>query len=175
MTESEDQERKPPETQTEPDRDGSGKKPPRKTAIGAGVPEPPKFKGDLPERNCYEILQIARDASEDEIVQAWRKAFSLNHPDLGGDKETAILLNQVKAILLHPDLRAWHDQFWDDVLTKRPVQVAENESERRPKTEDEQIKASILKRLEEDKKRQVQGETKKGRFAGSRKFRRDQS
>jgi DnaJ-class molecular chaperone len=43
--------------------------------------------GEKADRNYYEVLGVPRDASQDDIHQAWRKLAAINHPDSNSDPE----------------------------------------------------------------------------------------
>ncbi len=66
-------------------------------------------------RDYYEVLGIAKGASEDEIKKAYRKLAKANHPDLHpGDKECEERfkeINEAYEVLSDPDKRAKYDQF----------------------------------------------------------------
>ncbi len=69
-------------------------------------------------RDCYEVLGIARDASEDHIKKAYRKLAMKHHPDRNpGDKEAEEKFKEATEayeILSDPDLHQRYDQFgWD--------------------------------------------------------------
>ena len=69
-------------------------------------------------RDCYEVLGLARDASEDHIKKAYRKLAMKYHPDRNpGDKEAEEKFKEATEayeILANAELRQRYDQFgWD--------------------------------------------------------------
>jgi molecular chaperone DnaJ len=69
-------------------------------------------------RDCYEVLGIARDASEDQIKKAYRQLAMKYHPDRNpGDKDAEENFKEATEayeILSNPDLHQRYDQFgWD--------------------------------------------------------------
>jgi len=63
-------------------------------------------------RSYYEILQVASDASQEVISSAYRTIMTRlkKHPDLGGDTEEAVLINEAYETLSDPKLRAKYDK-----------------------------------------------------------------
>lgn len=63
----------------------------------------------------YELLGVDADASEDEVLAAYRAKIRSVHPDLGPASEfeqrnaNAALLNEARAVLCDPVLRAKYD------------------------------------------------------------------
>ncbi|MDY0145264.1 MAG: molecular chaperone DnaJ [Kiritimatiellia bacterium] len=69
-------------------------------------------------RDCYDVLGIARTASEEQIKKAYRKLAMKYHPDRNpGKKEAEEKFKQATEcyeILSNPDMRQRYDQFgWD--------------------------------------------------------------
>ena len=66
-------------------------------------------------RDYYEVLGIAKGASDDEIKKAYRKAAKASHPDLHPDDKEAEArfkeINEAYEVLSDPQKRARYDQF----------------------------------------------------------------
>ena len=69
----------------------------------------------MAQRDYYEVLGVARDASEDEIKRAYRKMALQNHPDHNPDNPEAEQRFKEAAeayeVLRDPERRARYDQF----------------------------------------------------------------
>jgi hypothetical protein len=64
-------------------------------------------------RNFYRLLHVQPDAPM-AVIQSSYRALMLKlkqHPDLGGDHETAVLINEAHAVLTDPDKRAAYDDY----------------------------------------------------------------
>ena len=66
-------------------------------------------------RDYYEVLGVAKNANDDEIKKAYRKAAIKYHPDKNpGDKEAEEKFKEAAEaydVLSNPDKRAHYDQF----------------------------------------------------------------
>lgn len=60
--------------------------------------------------NLYELLGVAKDASEDDIKKAWRRKALSDHPDKGGDKEKFQEAQNAYRVLSDEKLRRIYDQ-----------------------------------------------------------------
>ena len=69
----------------------------------------------MAKRDYYEVLEVAKNASADEIKKAYRKAAIKYHPDKNpGDKEAEEKFKEAAEaydVLSNPDKRARYDQF----------------------------------------------------------------
>ena len=65
-------------------------------------------------RDYYEVLGVAKDASEADIKRAYRKLAAQYHPDVNhepGAEEKFKEINEANEVLSDPDKRARYDQF----------------------------------------------------------------
>ncbi len=64
--------------------------------------------------DLYELLEVPRDASPEEIKRAYRQQARRHHPDAGGDAETFKQVTHAFQVLSDPDRRSRYDRFGDD-------------------------------------------------------------
>jgi hypothetical protein len=50
--------------------------------------------------SCWDVLQIAPESNEQQILAAWRERVKTAHPDAGGSTEAYVALNEAKDIAL---------------------------------------------------------------------------
>ena len=62
-------------------------------------------------RDFYEVLGVARSASDDEIKKAYRSKAHKLHPDKGGDKAAFQEINEAYQVLGDKNKRSQYDQF----------------------------------------------------------------
>lgn len=62
-------------------------------------------------RDYYEVLEVPKNASKDEIKKAFRKLAHKYHPDRGGDEEKFKELNAAYQVLSDDNKRRQYDQF----------------------------------------------------------------
>lgn len=62
-------------------------------------------------KDYYKILDIARNASKDEVKKAYRRLAHKFHPDKGGDEKRFKEINEAYQILSDERRRAQYDQF----------------------------------------------------------------
>lgn len=62
--------------------------------------------------NYYAVLCVTQDASADDIRKSYRRLMQTagHHPDLGGDAQTAALINKAYAVLGNSSRRAEYDR-----------------------------------------------------------------
>lgn len=59
--------------------------------------------------NYYSVLGISKNATDDEIKQAYKKLAREHHPDKGGNKETFQKIHEAYETLLNPEKRSEYD------------------------------------------------------------------
>ncbi|PON50904.1 Terminal organelle assembly protein [Parasponia andersonii] len=64
----------------------------------------------------YEILGVSKNASQDDLKKAYKKAAIKNHPDKGGDPEKFKELAHSYEVLSDPEKREIYDQYGEDAL-----------------------------------------------------------
>jgi curved DNA-binding protein CbpA len=61
-------------------------------------------------RNFYRLLHVQPDAPFEVIKASYRALMTLHHPDVGGDHDAAVLLNEAYAVLSDTSRRAEYDR-----------------------------------------------------------------
>ncbi|KAL6190671.1 hypothetical protein ACLB2K_037065 [Fragaria x ananassa] len=64
----------------------------------------------------YKILGVSKNASQDDVKKAYKKAAIKTHPDKGGDPEKFKELGQAYEVLSDPKKREIYDQFGEEGL-----------------------------------------------------------
>lgn len=64
----------------------------------------------------YDVLGVSKDATQEDLKKAYRKAAIKNHPDKGGDPEKFKELAQAYEVLSDPEKREIYDQYGEDAL-----------------------------------------------------------
>lgn len=64
----------------------------------------------------YKLLGVEKDASEQELKKAYRKAAIKNHPDKGGDVEKFKEISTAYEVLSDPQKRQMYDQYGEDAI-----------------------------------------------------------
>ena len=65
------------------------------------------------DKSIYEILEIAKTASDEDIKRAYRKLALKHHPDKGGDAKMFQALSLAHSILSDPEKRKAYDETGD--------------------------------------------------------------
>lgn len=68
----------------------------------------------------YDTLGVAKDATAEEIKQAWRRMSSRAHPDKGGSDEEQQAVNRAYEVLCDPERRSRYDATGSDGSGKDP-------------------------------------------------------
>ena len=83
--------------------------PPREARPPTPPPAPPQVE------SLYEVLGVARNASDRDLRTAYRRLALEHHPDQGGCEETMARLNHARDVLCDPVLRRNHDRELDNL------------------------------------------------------------
>ena len=68
-------------------------------------------------KDYYEILDVDRNATQDEIKKAFRKLARKHHPDVGGSEEKFKEINEAFQVLSDPEKKSQYDQFGSDAFS----------------------------------------------------------
>ena len=75
----------------------------------------------------YQLLEIARDATQEEIKRAYRKLAFRYHPDVNSDREAGELFKHISrayAVLADPVKRQYYDRYGTGLLGERERHTA---------------------------------------------------
>ena len=74
-------------------------------------------------RTFYDILNINKDATQKEILEAYRKRVIEVHPDRGGNPIDFMNVRKAYEILSNPEIRTKYDKwvYKKDLETKRSL------------------------------------------------------
>ena len=62
------------------------------------------------DRAFYDVLEVKKDADDNTIKKAYKKAALHAHPDKGGTDELFQMVNEAWKVLSDPSLRAEYDR-----------------------------------------------------------------
>ncbi|XP_062028982.1 chaperone protein dnaJ A6-like [Rosa rugosa] len=65
-------------------------------------------------RNYYDILEVPKNSSQDDLKKAYRRAAMKHHPDKGGDVEKFKELGHAYKVLSDPQQRVIYDRDGED-------------------------------------------------------------
>src|SRR5690625_2768952 len=84
--------------------------PPSRVRVCSSRPEVALMSDRLMGKSAYEGLGVPADASEAALKRAYRHRMRQTHPDLGGDPEAFLLVQEAWAQVATAQLRAEHDR-----------------------------------------------------------------
>lgn len=64
--------------------------------------------------DLYDLLDVSRDASAEDVKRAYRRKAREHHPDAGGDEESFKAVTHAYQVLADPQTRARYDRTGDD-------------------------------------------------------------
>jgi len=77
------------------------------------------------EKDLYQVLQLSKEASTDEIKKQFKKMAMKCHPDRGGDPEKFKEINEAYAVLSDPQKRQQYDTFGSTTGMNIPTDVGD--------------------------------------------------
>lgn len=78
----------------------------------------------MTQSSLYKILEVDREASQEEIRRAYRRLAKICHPDAGGGEEQFYEISHAYRILVDPDSRKYYDETGDTAATGKIVDTA---------------------------------------------------
>eukprot|EP00475_Leptophrys_vorax_P009263 TRINITY_DN1612_c0_g1_i1.p1 TRINITY_DN1612_c0_g1~~TRINITY_DN1612_c0_g1_i1.p1 ORF type:complete len:432 (-),score=136.24 TRINITY_DN1612_c0_g1_i1:38-1333(-) len=76
----------------------------------------PQAQRKVDNNKYYDLLGVDKNASQNEIKKAFRRAAVQHHPDKGGDEEKFKELNKAYEVLSDPDKKEVYDQYGEEGL-----------------------------------------------------------
>lgn len=71
-------------------------------------------------KSYYELLEVSKDATPDDIKKAYRRMAAKHHPDKGGDENKFKEIKIAYETLKDPEKRSFYDMHGTDRLQPRP-------------------------------------------------------
>lgn len=67
-------------------------------------------------RRYYDLLGVDKNASDEDLKKAYRKAAIRNHPDKGGDQDKFKEISEAYEVLSDPERRKIYDEYGEDAV-----------------------------------------------------------
>lgn len=79
--------------------------------MGGGFEEEDDMGGEVDNKQLYEALELAPEASQEDIKKSYRKLVRTHHPDKGGDEHKFKEIQAAYEVLSDPEKRKMYDKY----------------------------------------------------------------